>query len=1026
MTKITLNTGLDAHPTWGSFFISKLHSIPTVAFYAVSFFESRVSKMSNPDSVVKPECFHSVNGQCRANKNNLYGMFPDLKVLPHPEPDSAIKGDHEAWQQEYEQWQGLKYRTAKLQHAGELNLDKNKSLAQSVLSELSTLPSSIAQNIFKQIEGKMDLTTVQQWLVRGVAERPPPTPPADGTCLWLLEHPNFLTWRAAEQSPVLWVQGLPGRGKTTLAGYAVQRLESEAGRTFFHGFHRSAQSTQSTPTTFAASLILQILRRQDPAAVPATSGSLHQLECLAAQYPLGPQEASFSKIWDILWLLLLAESRWTLVIDAMDECVFDSPSSPQLSTFLDAFTDMVKSGLSIYMFADMLLRDVMIFAEGEYAHAGLPSSERDLVLNQIRQKSDGSFQWVRLFLDHLRRSPRATDLQRRLKTLPPTISQLYKTSLVESASRMDEDEVNCRRDILLLCFQTQRALTTAEVADALALPPDRAENIISRLCKPLVSTYGGFVRYSHPSVQEFFESCHRSNEDISLGLRFADSHKLLAKKCLETLMREEHADLNRIGSLLRAGHGADDVGIPAQSSGEDGFYSYASRAWDYHITQAESPDIELLQRANEFLLSYQFAFWAEYSRKDFGQPLRVLQALNRLKPWHSKLSSNMKRAIKLDRYFSDSYLRLSTAYEAGGEGLVMYLALLSLGDFYFDMGSPEKLAPVRERVHKGLQDLLGPRHVLSLRAKSDVGYVRLYGGRVREAWRIYTEVADAQREVVGKDDIHYLGTLIYKGESEYYGAGFDTAILTFTAASAGILKTLGPDSWQYTGAQMWYAFALAQLNRLDEAADLLQAVRQRRRDQFGPQDTFATAVQIALAEVLQMLGRDAEAIDYLQLTLEERRGTYSLSDIFRLDVELALARAYNATGLLLAGEDEAIGEAIDLLQDVLVQAERDQNNRALLWIRLDLATLLRQRRDPGDEEQASSNFDNIIKDVSGDCEPGLLEHPDPPRLLAIAENALRLVRSRESGEARKLLDSELVDWVRPKDLWLWIGGTFFP
>ncbi|KAK3303841.1 uncharacterized protein B0T15DRAFT_496371 [Chaetomium strumarium] len=387
-------------------------------------------------------------------------------------------------------------------------------------------------------------------------------------------------------------------------------------------------------------------------------------------------------------------------------------------------------------------------------------------------------------------------------------------------------------------------------------------------------------------------------------------------------MREEYAVLDRIGSFLRRSHGADnlhgteddDAGAVPQSSSRGGFYNYASRAWDYHVTQIESPDLELLRQISEFLPSYQFAFWAEYSRADSGQPL-------------------CKDAVDLSGYFSESYLKLSSVYKATGVDLTMYLALLSLGDFYFDMGFPEKFAPIRGQAYRGLNDVLGPRHVLSLRAKSDLGYVRLYGGRVRDAWRIYAEVADAHMEVFGQDDIRYSRP-------------------SYTRA------------WQYLSAQMRYALSLAQLNQLDDAIDLLSAIRQRRRDQFDARDTFARVVQVALAEVLRMLDRNTEAIEYLLDTLEERRGTHSMGDILRLDVELALASAYSAAGmsrdaaaivedaLLLAREDGGIGQAINLLQDTLIQAERDQTNRALLWIRLDLAALLRRRGDPDDEEEA--------------------------------------------------------------------------
>ncbi len=84
---------------------------------------------------------------------------------------------------------------------------------------------------------------------------------------------------------------------------------------------------------------------------------------------------------------------------------------------------------------------------------------------------------------------------------------------------------------------------------------------------------------------------------------------------------------------------------------------------------------------------------------------------------------------------------------------------------------------------------------------------------------------------------------------------------------------------------------------------------------------------------------------------------------------------------------------------------------------LDLATFLRRRGAEGDRDQASANFDNIVKDVSGDHEP------DSPRLLAVAEKALRLVRARKHAEARRELDSEQLHWRG--NFWLWVGGDMY-
>ncbi|KAK3303840.1 uncharacterized protein B0T15DRAFT_285848 [Chaetomium strumarium] len=50
----------------------------------------------------------SQSARCVSTKNNLHEMFPDLEVLPRPEPNYASKEEHISWQQEYEQWRGLR------------------------------------------------------------------------------------------------------------------------------------------------------------------------------------------------------------------------------------------------------------------------------------------------------------------------------------------------------------------------------------------------------------------------------------------------------------------------------------------------------------------------------------------------------------------------------------------------------------------------------------------------------------------------------------------------------------------------------------------------------------------------------------------------------------------------------------------------------------------------------------------------------------------------------------------------------
>ncbi|KAK3939165.1 hypothetical protein QBC46DRAFT_316249 [Diplogelasinospora grovesii] len=889
-----------------------------------------------------------------------------------------------------------------------------------------------------------------------------------------LQRDNQLALTNGETSLVSDVRS--GVGKSVMAGFLQEHLTAEGSNTVFYRFQRSTSAAQSNPTSFVSSLISQLLG-MSAESFPVT-GVLDQLQNLVTRFPPGPQHCPFKTIWAVAASLLQTSgSRVSVIIDAMDECLFDDPSLPGVPAFLNTlfesiretrskvvifarpepiFTAAVESGISIFMAEDLLLPDVMTFARKKYEQLGLPNSEMEVALERVRLASHGSFRWAEVFLDHLGQSLQMADFRARLHTIPPSLSKLYTQSLLDAVQRLNEDELKCRNALLLANFQAQRPLKISEIADAFSLRPDRAAIIISDLCRPLASTYGSFFHLSHPSVREFFELCDGTN-DTSLGVSFSDSHGLLAEKCLSCLLSERYADLGRIGSYLAANNDEDACGVDDADARpcEESFYDYASRFWNYHLTRTRSPSKDLLRQANDFILNLQFAYWSEHSRQDCGQLVRVLRAFGSLAAWHRQLSAGEQALVELDEFFERPYRLLGAAFSDAE--VLHWLARMGIGEFYFNMAIPDKAAPAREQVLAGLRGLLGPRHRLTLRAKSETAYVRLYAGKMRASRRMYNEVIDIQRDVLGEHSLPFLTTLSYKGQSEYYMADFMAAVVTWTRASTEYLRLVGPDSFQYLAARLWYARGVAYMGQLDLGLEILQSVVRKRRALWGPGDSFANAAQVNVGEIQLLLGRHEESIATLRDdVLVWRRETFSLSQIFRLDAEITLAIAYQAAGMseaaralveeikeqgnlgaqferhcqvahlkgILLVEGGRVDQAIHLLQNTVIQAEEDQNNRALLWIRLDLAALLRQRDAAGDRDLASACFDGIVKDVSGEYEPCFADEPDEPRLLAAAEKALRLVRSRRHAEARRQLDSEQLDWRRQSDFWIWVGGSF--
>ncbi|KAK4168220.1 hypothetical protein QBC43DRAFT_201581 [Cladorrhinum sp. PSN259] len=901
-----------------------------------------------------------------------------------------------------------------------------------------------------------------------------------------LDH-ELLTSTGQTSSSVQLV--LAGSGKSVMAGYLEDHLTARGNNMLLsYRFQRSASNTQSTPTSFAGSLVYQLLAKSPAFVLNSSDTAIRELQALIARFPLGPQNCSFSTIWAVASSLLSKKlaSQCVLIIDAMDECLFDRPSEPGIIPFLQTLLETVRTSNvklvvftrpeeefmrflkpqsipSIFLSHDLLFPDIARFAQVEYESMGLPNSELTKVMEFVSHSACGSFRWVELFLNHLGQSVTVEELRARIRvTLPPSIENLHRQAMTAAMQTFGPTELSCRRSLLLIIFQAQRPLKTAEIKDALSLLPEKADLAIARLCKPLASTYGGILHLSHPSVREFFEElCQKADE--SLGIRFSDSDSLLAERSLTCLMDERYADLGRIASYLTANNDENFIMDENMEPPNRDFFDYAFRFWDHHLVRVKQPRAELLQLFNRFITSLQFAYWSEKSRKDCGQLVRVNVVRNSLFSWHKKLSKEHQALVELDKFFELPYSLLSKAYTAGSgdnaSKVLPWLSRMTIGDYYLIAGLTDRLTETREAVYKELHDILGPRHRLTLRAHSDLAFIRILDGKMWASHNMCMKALSMQRDVYGEHSQGFLEICGFKGQSEFYMADFVAAVITFTKLSAETLSAMGPDSWLYLTGQWWLAQGLAYLGQLEPALRTSDSVVKKRRGLFGPSDSFADIVQITVGEIQLLLGQRDEAIASITEVVCRAREERSLSEsVFRLDGEFVLAVAYYTAGgkdgeaLAIVDEIEPViksrrfdyqrhcqlihlkslllvrgnklDEAIHLLQSALTQTEADQENRILLWVRLDLATLLRARNATGDLEQAAANFDNLVKDVSGEEGLGFPDEPDPPRFWEAAERALRLVRDRKHLDAKRELEAEGLEWKRGSDFWLWLSGNF--
>ncbi|KAK3317553.1 hypothetical protein B0T19DRAFT_293589 [Cercophora scortea] len=740
--------------------------------------------------------------------------------------------------------------------------------------------------------------------------------------------------------------------------------------------------------------------------------------------------------------------------------------------------------LQLQLTAQLLAADIEIFSASLFETLDINPELRDRVLDKIRSGANGSFLWAEMLLRHMALPCKDEELLLRLDSCPPGITQFYDMVLRDTAMASANDAMSRhdftvkRRQLFCLICEAREPLSIAEVARALGYGSWKPEVVLA-LSKPLVDTTAedGRIRFIHPSVREFLTDEARRpfmKEDDTVLLSTNQCHNDLAKSSLESLLDTEYASPKLIGQYLHQNFGvtldnSETPCVPDPSKGVS--FEYAAKHWDFHLTSIQNPTIELLELAVEFLRGFQFVFWSEWSFKDLRRSIaRASTVWSKLKSWVPELPEDKQCLINLGDYFTYPYNALTKFYweSRDDDQELPWLAQMRLGRFYVDVAKTDEANRIRKEVRDGLIELLGSRNPLTLQARTDFALSLTVGGWYLDALAELREIVEIERDVLGKRSPELYRTEMAMGEVELYLNKFAESAATQKRAVIGFMGLFGVDSKPYLSAELWYCYPLIETNQLSQALDILQLIWNKRREEYGAGDLFAASVQYSIGVIQHKQGREVESIKNLQEAFHVRNQLVPLTSFWAMDFAIELLIAYRdfghkseAAALLKELDEKAdVGryfnrhcqvthvralllwdrgkwnEAITLLQGLLISANRDQYNRPVFWITLDLALMLRKRGNKDDARQAESLFDGILVDLEAqqhlspaqlDTESGHNgdddgDEPSSPRLLKLAETALTLTRNQMFEEVDKLFEEEKVAWYREEDLWLWAGG----
>lgn len=133
---------------------------------------------------------------------------------------------------------------------------------------------------------------------------------APGSCEWLLERNQFLTWTTADKVngryPILWITSLAGAGKTRLATKAIQKLRSSQRLAYFY-----CDAQDETRQN-----VISILRNWSWQLLQQDQSHLGKVAAIRAKQQLATHKVSE----EILQSILQDTEGTILVLDAFDEC----------------------------------------------------------------------------------------------------------------------------------------------------------------------------------------------------------------------------------------------------------------------------------------------------------------------------------------------------------------------------------------------------------------------------------------------------------------------------------------------------------------------------------------------------------------------------------------------------------------------------------------------------------------------------------------------------------------------------------
>jgi hypothetical protein len=418
-----------------------------------------------------------------------------------------------------------------------------------------------------------------------------------GTCNWILEQDIVKAWVEPDDfERLVWLTGKPGGGKSILASFLIQHLQSRQQTTVLY-FFCALNSNRITCAEVLRTIAFQALQQN-----PDLASLVHQAYLQKVSTRSTPRMKAMLKE-------IFAVAKYVhIVIDGVDECERTTQQDilKALSDIQRTSKDVVKILISsrlegqvseplptkahfslngqtdgaIELFVALKLKEIQEW----FPHIS------EALLGRIKKRmldmAQGMFLWVYLVTAMLKVQASEFELEHAIEQLPDGLDAVYGRILDRLKGLPGPLRTRAYRVLSWSCAAS-RGVKVQEVADGVTLQPGQATALnkntrirnpqrdIIDICAPLVErSPGGYLEIVHFSAKEFL--LHLQSGPF---VEIAQAHFDIGYSCLSSLT----------SSFVVLRHFSPDVTEQELESlmvqGYFGLHGYAHESWAHHVTE---------------------------------------------------------------------------------------------------------------------------------------------------------------------------------------------------------------------------------------------------------------------------------------------------------------------------------------------------------------------------------------------------------------------------------------------------------